>query len=87
MDGLTTALDAMAADDLHALADCELLDRTRELVTLRSRIDAELSRTVRVAQNRQSFEHDGARTGQAWLRGHCRLSNAAATQLVPAEPP
>ena len=68
--------------DLHGLAASELLDRTRALVAERNRIDAELARTVRAAENRQAFEHDGTRSAQAWLRGHCRLSNAAASQVV-----
>jgi hypothetical protein len=73
---------AFGDGDLHGLAAPELLERTRALVAERNRIDAELARTVRVAENRQAFEHDGMRSPQAWLRGHCRLSNAAACQVV-----
>ncbi len=64
--------------DLHGLTASELLDRTRALVAERNRIDAELARTVRVADNRQAFAGDGMATAQSWLRGHCRLSGAAA---------
>jgi hypothetical protein len=37
---------------------------------------------VRTADNRQAFRGDGMATAQSWLRGHCRLSNAAASQMV-----
>src|SRR3954447_26495484 len=46
MDALAAALDCLAEDDLHALAAPELLDRLRELVAARNRLDAELARTV-----------------------------------------
>src|SRR3954464_15624329 len=59
-----------------------LLDRTAALVAARNRIDAELARTVRRAELAQAPEHDGLRTRQSWLRGHARLSPAAAGQLV-----
>src|SRR3954452_25248460 len=68
--------------EFHALTDQQLLDRTRALVAERNRIDAELARTVRVAANRQAFERDGMRSAQSWLRGHARLSRAAAAQVV-----
>src|SRR4051812_6816342 len=60
----------------------ELLDRTAALVAARNRIDAELARTVRRAELAQAPEHDGLKTMQSWLRGHARLSPAAAGQLV-----
>ncbi|TFV91946.1 HNH endonuclease [Blastococcus sp. CT_GayMR20] len=49
MGGLRSALDALAADDLHVLVAPQLPARTAELVRARNRIDAELARTVRVA--------------------------------------
>src|SRR3954452_10122868 len=72
----------MRSDDLHVLSDQQLLDRTRALVAERNRIDAELARTVRVAGNRQAFESDGMTSARSWLRGHCRLSPAAAAQVL-----
>jgi hypothetical protein len=69
-------------EDLHALSGPELLDRTRDLVTERNRIDAALARTVRVADSKQAFAGDGQKTAQSWLRGHCRLSRSAASQVV-----
>src|SRR4051794_20300967 len=69
-------------EDLHAFTDEELLDRTRDLVAERNRIDAGLARTVRVAANRQAFERDGMRSAQSWLRGHCCLSQRSASQVV-----
>src|SRR3954469_12760396 len=77
-----SALDGLAADDLHRLPSAELLDRVAELVRARNRIDAELARTVRRAELAQAPEHDGLKTMQSWLRGHARLSPAAAGQLV-----
>jgi hypothetical protein len=79
---LLEALEAVSVDDLHTLSAPELLDRARSLVTVINRAQAELSRTVRRAELAQTFEHDGMRSPQAWLRGHCRLSPAAARQLV-----
>src|SRR4051794_21114171 len=59
-----------------------LLDRTRDLVESMNAMAAELSRTVRVAENRQAFAGDGMATPQSWLRGHTRLSAPAASQVV-----
>src|SRR3954465_5169089 len=77
-----SALDGLAADDLHGLPAAGLLDRTAALVAARNRIDAELARTVRRAELAQAPEHDGLKTMASWLRGHARLSPAAAGQLV-----
>src|SRR3954449_6305491 len=79
---LMSALDGLAAGDLHGLPAAELLDRVAELVRARNRIDAELARTVRRAELAQAPEHDGLKTMASWLRGHARLSPAAAGQLV-----
>jgi hypothetical protein len=75
-------LDALAADDLHALSDGAVLDRVALLVAVQNRIAAELTRTVRLADTRQAAEHDGLKAMPSWLRGHCRLSAGAASQLV-----
>jgi hypothetical protein len=72
----------MCSEDLHELSDQQLLDRTRALVAERNRVDAELARTVRVAENRQTFAADGMTSTRSWLRGHCRLSGSAASQVV-----
>ena len=69
-------------DELHAMSGPSLLDRTRDLVAERNRIDAELARTVRVADSKQAFAGDGMKTAQSWLRGHCRLAQAAASLVV-----
>ena len=47
MGKLSSALGALAVEDLFPLSAPELLDRTRELVAARNRIEAELARTVR----------------------------------------
>jgi hypothetical protein len=79
---LSSALDALAADDLHGMSAACQLERTAELVRARNRIDAELARGVRVAELTQAPEHDGLKSMASWLRGHARLSPAAAGQLV-----
>jgi hypothetical protein len=79
---LLSALDALAADDLDGLVAAQLLDRSALLVQARNRIDAELARTVRRAELTQAPEHDGKRSMASWLRGHLRLSPAAAGQVV-----
>ena len=69
-------------DELHALSGPELLERTRELVAERNRIDAELARTVRVADSQQAFAADGMKSATSWLKGNCRLSPGVASQVV-----
>src|SRR4051794_23722001 len=74
--------DEVPEADLHALSGPQLLDRMRELVEVINRAQAQLARVVRTAENRQAFEHDGMKSAQSWLRGHCRLSASAASQVV-----
>jgi Domain of unknown function (DUF222) len=75
-------LDALAAEELSDVAGPRLLDDTAALVALRNRVDAELARRVRRAELAQAPEHDGLKTMASWLRGHARLSPAAASQVV-----
>jgi hypothetical protein len=82
MSELLSALDALAADDLHDLGAAGLLDRSALLVQARNRLDAELARTVRRADCAQAPEHDGKKSMTSWLRGHLRLSPGAAGQVV-----
>jgi hypothetical protein len=82
MGELMSALDALAADDLHALFGPALLDRVSALLLARNRIEAELTRTVREAEVMQACEHDGLKTMASWLYGHGHLSRRAATRLV-----
>ena len=84
MGELASALDDLAADDLHALFAPQLLDRTAMLLSAANRIMAELTRTVREADGMQASEHDGLKTMASWLRGHGHLSPAAASRLVAA---
>jgi hypothetical protein len=79
---LLSALDALAADDLHALPAGAQLEQITELVQARNRLDALLARRVRVADLTQAPEHDGKKSMVSWLRGHLRLSPAAAGQVV-----
>ena len=82
MGELSLALDALAAEDLHCLFAPALLDRTRMLLTIRNRVEAELARTVREAEVMQAAEHDGLKTMGSWLQGHGHLPAAAASRLV-----
>jgi hypothetical protein len=77
-----SALDALAADDLFELSDRQGLDRTTMLVVARSRIDAELARSVRRCDVAGACEEDGITTMQSWLQGHCRFSPAEAKRVV-----
>jgi hypothetical protein len=79
---LQSALDALAAEDLHGLTNGQVLDRTAELVRVVNRANAELTRTVRHAECTQATEHDGLRSPRAWLIGHTRLSPAEASRIV-----
>ena len=81
---LERALDRLAAEDLKGMFGPQVIDRARSLLSLKNRLDAELARTVREGELTQASEHDGAKTMQAWLRGHGRLSDSAAHRLVTA---
>jgi hypothetical protein len=79
---LQSALDALAAEDLHGLSDGQVLDRTALLVAVVNRANAELTRTVRHADITSAVEHDGLKGPRSWLIGHVRLSPAEASRLV-----
>lgn len=82
MSEIRSALDALAAEDLHALPDGAVLARCSELVQSINRMQAELTRTVRHADVVGAAEHDGMRTMASWLRGHARYSAASAATVV-----
>ena len=82
MSELRSALDALAADDVPGLAPRQQLDRITEILEARNRLDAQLARSVRAAELQQAPEDDGLTSMRSWLRGHGRLSPAAAGQLV-----
>jgi hypothetical protein len=81
---LDAALDALAGEDLHHAGSRELLERTARLVAVANRVAAELTRTVRRADLASAAEHDGLGSMAAWLRGHARMSPAAAARVVRA---
>ncbi|SFO68799.1 protein of unknown function, partial [Geodermatophilus dictyosporus] len=60
----------------------DVLDDVAALVAERNRIDALLARRVRAAELSQAAERDGLTSMRPWLRGHCRLSAAAAARVV-----
>jgi hypothetical protein len=82
MGELSSALDGLAADDLHAAFGPQLLDRLRGLLAAQNRLAAEITRTVRECELTQAPEHDGLKSMASWLRGHGHLSPAAAARLV-----
>ena len=84
MGELQSAVDALAVEDLTTMFGPQLLDRVRELLVVQNRIAAELTRTVRQCELTGAAEHDGLKTMPSWLRGHFRLSAAAASRLVTA---
>src|SRR3978361_1395916 len=82
MGELQSALDALAAEDLHGRAPGQTVDRTALLVAVANRVAAELTRTVRHAECTQAAEHDGLKSMRSWLVGHARLSAAEASRIV-----
>ncbi|WP_370447512.1 DUF222 domain-containing protein [Geodermatophilus sp. TF02-6] len=79
---LSSALDALAGDDLTPLFGPALLDRLRELLVAQNRIAAEITRTVRECESAGAAEFDGLKTMASWLRGHAHLSPAEAGRVV-----
>jgi hypothetical protein len=79
---LESALDRVADQDLKGMFGPQVLDRTRRMLTVKNRLDAQVVRTVREGELTQASEHDGAKTMQSWLRGHGRLSSSAAHRVV-----
>ena len=71
-----------AGGDLNALTDAELLSELGELVAERNRLEARLTRAVRLADTRLACEHDGLKTMQSWLRTHTGMRPSAASALV-----
>ena len=58
-------METLSDDELHALSGPQLLDGIRDLVAERNRIDAELARTVRVADSTRAFAGDGMTTAMS----------------------
>src|SRR4051795_693995 len=79
---LRSVLAELSAEDLKGMFGPQVLDRTAALLVAKNMLDAELARTVREAELTQAPERDGLKSMQSWLRGHARLSPAAAGQLV-----
>jgi hypothetical protein len=79
---LEAVLDRLDDVDLTGMFGPQVLERARRLLLVKNRVDAHLTRTVREGELTQASEHDGAKTMQSWLRGHGRLSSAAAHRLA-----
>ncbi|SNS56683.1 protein of unknown function [Geodermatophilus pulveris] len=84
MDGLSDALDALAAEDLAPLVGPALLERLRPLLLALNRLAAEIARTVAECEVSGAAGHDGLTTMASWLRGHGHLSGAEAARVVRA---
>jgi hypothetical protein len=84
MGELSSALDALAADDLHAMFGPQLLERLGGLLQVQNRIAAEIVRTVRECELTDAAESDGLKSMASWLRGHGHLSARAAAEVVHA---
>lgn len=82
MGELQSALDALAAEDVRGLTPRQQLDGIGEMLAARNRLDAQLARWTRAADVAQAPEEDGVKNMRSWLRGHGRLSGAAAGQIV-----
>jgi len=81
---LEAALGRLAGEDLKPMFGPQVLARTARLLRAQNRLDAQVARSVREGELTQAAEHDGLKTMQSWLRGHARLSPAAAQRLVRA---
>jgi hypothetical protein len=79
---LQALLDSLDAPAEELLTAPQVLNRTAFLVKVRNCVDAELTRTVRRAENIQAAEHDGLKSMRSWLQGHVRLAAREAHRLV-----
>jgi hypothetical protein len=79
---LEAVLDRLADEDMKGMFGPQVLERTRRLLRLRERLEAQLARSVREGELTQASETDGQASMQSWLRGPGRLSGAAAHRLV-----
>ncbi|HZH19975.1 MAG TPA: DUF222 domain-containing protein [Geodermatophilus sp.] len=84
VEALSSALDALAREDLAPLFGPALLERLRPLLVAQNRLAAEVARTVRECEVSGAAEHDGLKTMASWLRGHGHLSDAQAARVVRA---
>ncbi|WP_369134489.1 DUF222 domain-containing protein [Modestobacter sp. I12A-02662] len=82
MGELQSSLDALAAEDLSGMFGPQLLEVLGEALRSRNRLDAFITRVVREGEKAGAAEFDGLKTMPAWLRGHARLSPAAAGRIV-----
>src|SRR3954452_22939097 len=79
---LDAVLDRLAGEDLKGMFGPAVLDRTGRLLRLRNRLEAQLARASGRGELTQAAEADGQASMQSWLRGHARLSGAAAHRQV-----
>ncbi|TKJ18196.1 HNH endonuclease signature motif containing protein [Blastococcus sp. CCUG 61487] len=82
LECLTGALRALSGQDLTSSFGPAMLERAGVLARARNVLAADLARTVRECELTQAPEHDGKATMASWLRGHHRLPQAVASQLV-----
>src|SRR5215204_325518 len=65
-----TTLDQLAAEDFAAASDPDLHAFVAEAVAAVSRLQAVVAATIGEWDTRMLWAHDGATSGQAWLRAH-----------------
>lgn len=82
LDAVASGIDDMADEDLHRLTSDALCDHLLQAHTELTRLQAQLVRVVGVFERTQAYAPSGALSAAAWLRHNCRLSPAAASQLV-----
>ena len=85
MGELTSALDALAADDLKPMFGPALLDRAAELLEARNRIDAELTRTVRMSSASIRFRAASSSAARLSSAGPTIDSRSSAARASRAE--
>ncbi|RBY94341.1 endonuclease [Blastococcus sp. TBT05-19] len=79
---LEAALDELSSERLDGMFGPQLLERLGDLLTAQNRLAAEVARMVRQCELAGAAEVDGKASMPAWLRGHRRMSQAAASAVV-----
>jgi hypothetical protein len=67
MSELFSVIDALAGDDVHAIAESALLNRTETLLTARNKLDAEIARSLQATDIREVTTAECGRASRSWL--------------------
>jgi hypothetical protein len=79
---LNRILDLLGDEDLHSVPAESMGDDIKALMSVGNRIDAEAGRRLVRFDRGQGWAQSGALTTQAWLRWHCNLTHATASDQV-----